>query len=356
MALPPNRRSAKAVPVRPLASARRPSAPGAPEMSSRLVSVEEKEKKSRRSRREQRRRRRWSMAARVIAAILLTASAAAGFWWQKNKIGRAGEVAAPVSAVSPEQKAEALRLIDEAVAAKHEGRVQSAINAAQRARSVDPEVRGVDILLGELAFEAKEPQAVERAAREALRRNENIADAKLLLALASWMQREGMGKNPLAAAQTALQYLDEAATDEASNAPVFFFRGEMARMSGDNVMQAQQALLGAVHRMQPWFSTAYLSAKRYAAAVARGGAFEVSPDAVGQALADLDLSAEQAADDRSRAVASLAQFLTTVQVKQISRDYGVVPEITQATSDQGVELIPYGKIPASEPGETEGAY
>ena len=389
MALPPSRRSAKAVPVRPVTSAwrspaparpaaepppvpepppaprpaavdrralaRSSTAPGLPKMSAPFVSVEEKEHKSRRSKRAQRRRRRWRMAAGVVAAIFLTASAAAGFWWQKNKIEQAGEVAAPVSAVTPEQKAEALRLIDEAVAAKHEGRVQSAINAAQRARSVDPEVHGVDILLGEMAFEAQEPQSVERAAREALRRNDNIADAKLLLALATWMQREGMGKNATTAAQSALQYLDEATADEASNAPVFFFRGELARMTGGNSERAQRALLGAVHRMQPWFSTAYLSAQRYAAAVARGGAVELATEPVGQALVDLD-SSTNPAGDRSQVIGSLARSMTITQVKQLSQDYGMSPEYLQVAGDESVEIVPYGAIQAPDPGEIEDAY
>jgi tetratricopeptide (TPR) repeat protein len=285
------------------------------------------------------------------AAALLAGSAAAGFWWQKNKIERGGEGSAPVSAVSPEQKAEALRLVDEAVAAKHEGRAQTAVNTAQRARSVDPEVRGVDILLGEMAFEAQEPQSAERAAREALRREDNIADAKLLLALAAWMQRDGMGKNT-SAAQSALQYLDEAASDELSNAPVFFFRGELERWIGGSGVKAQRALLGAVHRMQPWFSTAVLEAKRYAAAVAHGGALgDVAAAPAGPPMVTLEEVSGPAAPAPAEAVAALARSLTSVQVQSVVRDQGRGQTDTQLFDDQYFEPIPYGKIDAPDPGE-----
>ena len=123
-------------------------------------------------------------------------------------------------------------------------------------------------------------------------------------------------------------------------------------MIGGSGVKAQRALLGAVHRMQAWFSTAVLEAKRHAAAVARGGALDVAAAPAGPAAVTLEEVSGPADPAHTEVVAALARSLTSVQIQTVvARDQGQRQTDIQLSDDQYFEPIPYGKIDAPDPGE-----
>lgn len=160
--------------------------------------------------------------------------------------------------VAPEQRAEAYRLFDEAVRARHEERLQGAYNAVNEARRLDPDLPGVDLFVGEIAWEQREADTVRRAAREALSRGHNVSSAKLLLALEKWMSRTP--QDTVAAGASVTEMLTEAADSSPSNASAPFFHGEVSRLLGDPAT-AHRKLLGALYRQAPWQSASLLDSK-----------------------------------------------------------------------------------------------
>ena len=72
--------------------------------------------------------------------------------------------------------------MDEAVRAKYEDRTEEALRLAQRARQIDPFVRVVDILAGEIAIESPDPEKYRKAllaANSPLDRGEDTAGGTL---------------------------------------------------------------------------------------------------------------------------------------------------------------------------------
>ncbi len=198
----------------------------------------------------------------LVAAIFLPlASFFGGFAWRKLATGRESQ-AVPLE-VGAEQKAKALHALDEAVHARFEGRWQAAINGIRAARSADPQVRGVDILIAEIAVEQKDPETLRQGTERALRTAENEASAKLLRAVEMWMKRGEKGDDQ--AGLLAGQYLAEAAEGEPSNAAVHFFHGELSRLLGQGE-EAHRHLRGALYRQAPWLSSALLEVKTQIAA------------------------------------------------------------------------------------------
>jgi hypothetical protein len=194
----------------------------------------------------------------VLVAVIVTVIAfAAGYQRKADLFAPLGSVQADGSVISG-QNLQALERVDEAVRARYEERWQGAMNALREARLNDPAVRGVDVLLGEIAVEQKNPAALRQAAREALRRGENESSAYLLLALEAWMQRGETGTSK--AGDSAKQYLADAADDEPSNPAIYFFRGELSRLLGA-AAEAQLGMVSALHRQAPWKSSALLALK-----------------------------------------------------------------------------------------------
>lgn len=221
-------------------------------------------KSSRRpSRRALRRRQVLRVAAWAASALLVLGAFAAGFLWRQAKVNRVMAAAAAPPKSSEEQKAEALRLFDEAVRARHEERAQGAMNAVTAARRADPQLRSVDVLVGEIALEQKDSETLRRAAKYALERGENESSANLLSAIEAWMRRGEQGAEK--AGQLAGQFLSDAAKAEPSSAAVYFFHGELSRLLGDG-RNAHRHLLAALYRQQPWRSAALLENKMQLAA------------------------------------------------------------------------------------------
>jgi hypothetical protein len=254
-----------------------------------------------------------------VSGLFVLGAFAGGILWRHSKVNRAtAEVVVPET--GDEQQAEALRLFDEAVRARYEERAQGAMNAVAAARRADPQLRGVDVLVGEIALDQKDPETLRRAAEYALQRGENESSANLLNALEVWMRRGEKGTDK--AGQLAEQFLSDAADAEPSNAAVYFFHGELSRLLGDG-RKAHRHLLSALHRQHPWRSAALLENKLQIAAreAAEAGAAVMTAPPTEQAEVILALrSAVQSGYATNEELAAFVRVTPTPQLLAIVAD------------------------------------
>jgi hypothetical protein len=242
-----------------------------------------------------------------------------GILWRQSKVNRAAAQVVELES-SEEQRAEALRLFDEAVRARYEERAQGAMNAIAAARRADPQLRNVDVLVGEIALDQKDPETLRRAAEYALERGENESSANLLNALEVWMRRGEKGTDK--AGQLAEQFLSDAAEAEPSNAAVYFFHGELSRLLGDG-RKAHRHLLYALHRQHPWRSAALLENKLQIAAreAADEGAAVMTAPPTEQAEVILALrSAVQSGYDTNEELVEFVRVTPTPQILDLVAD------------------------------------
>ena len=202
-------------------------------------------------------------AAWAFSIVLCVGALVGGFVFQRHKPSEqaAAQVVAPQ--VSPEQKAEALRLMDEAVRAKYEDRTEKAVRIAQRARQIDPSVRGVDILAGEIAIESPDPEKRQEAllaANSALDRGEDTAASRLILALGTWQEQDSEDAAGFTAKTRALRLVGEAADEFPSAPALHFFWSEMLAPSG-HYRDVHRRMLTAMHCTQPWHSSVLIARK-----------------------------------------------------------------------------------------------
>ena len=265
------------------------------------------------SRRALRRRQIARIVAWVVSGVFVLSAFAGGILWRQSKVNRAAAQVVELES-SEEQWAEALRLFDEAVRARYEERAQGAMNAIAAARRADPQLRNVDVLVGEIALDQKDPETLRRAAEYALERGENESSANLLNALEVWMRRGEKGTDK--AGQLAEQFLSDAAEAEPSNAAVYFFRGELSRLLGDG-RKAHRYLLSALHLQQPWRSAALLENKLQIAAseAAEGGAPVIAAPPTDQA--EVILALRCAMKSGSTAEEELVEFVRLTPTAQI---------------------------------------
>lgn len=313
---------------------------------SKLISSAEKERHARRrshhrKKRHQRRRLVW-----IAIAIFLAAAFGAGFLLKTVAAARrdAARGTAPASA---ESRAEALRLMDDAMRAKYDGRSDDALAAVRGAREADPDIPGADVVMAELALEAKQPGALRLAAEEALRRGQNPAEARLLLALERWMTR-GAGPRSAEAVVAAKQLMAEASDAGLSNMTVMFFRGDIEHYGG-NESEAWRFLLGALHRQQPWLSSAILAAKMRLAADEAGGMPDAAlpPSAAGDALAAVRRAAHSGSDLRAP-LAALRGVVTAWQMRNLLSDQALdgrdVPDAIRRIKNTPLKELPGGSL------------
>lgn len=221
-------------------------------------------RRRRSARRAERRRLLLHRLAFWACAVFLLLAVVGGFltgrgWWST---GRA-DALLPDSPATTDQRSAALRLLDEAVTARHEERLQGAVNAIAEARRLFPELPGLDLFIGEVAWESRDAETVRRAADAALERGHSESSAKLLLALEKYMTRSS--QDTAALGETVRQLLAEAEEAGLSNAAPFFFHGEVSRLLADGE-EAHRKLLGALHRQMPWVSASLLEIKLQLAA------------------------------------------------------------------------------------------
>jgi len=223
-------------------------------------------------------------------------------------------------AATPQQQADALRLMDEVVKAKYEERYDDALRIVADARRADPRIPGAEIVSAEIALRRNKSEDVVSAAQEAIRRGENEADAKLLLALDVWMSRGRQGMAAQAGAK-AEQLLDEASMDEQSNGEVRFFLGDLQHMTGQPAF-ARRSLLAGLYRLPPWSSSQFILAKMQLLAdevSAQGQPSAVPSTLGGRALLGLR-GAARSGQDPLTALNQLASCFTTRQVSFLVAD------------------------------------
>lgn len=192
-------------------------------------------------------------------------------------------------------RAEALRLIDQAVTARYDERYRDAMLALSAARRADPSTPGIDVLEASIAHHTGDMPALHRAVQEALLRNPDNPEAKTILAVETWRGRNMPGQTPHDAGAFALQLLQEAASTASSSSAVYFFWGELERLLGREE-SAWPRLVGAVYRQLPWESHTLIAAqlqKALAEAAKQGGAPAVparyiTPSIPGDALITME--------------------------------------------------------------------
>jgi hypothetical protein len=259
----------------------------------------------------------------------------AGFAWTLEwSHGTSEGLQSPSDSV---QRSQALRLLDRAVEAKYNQLWSEATRFAFDARETDPATPGVDIFIGEMALERDDINVMGSAARAALRQQPASANAKLLLAIQAWILRGRTGASEAGAAAT--QTLQEAATDELSNGAVRFFAGDFLRAIGQPA-EAHANLLGGLHRLHPWESSALIAAKLWLA-VEEAESWdrpiaavlsEPNVERFGSPSADLHRSIAGSVDVAS-AASALRRLFTAKQIEVLSRDpaFASVPLLSEST-------------------------
>lgn len=322
-----------------------------PPSKSRLISSDRVERHIRRKQELRKVKHKRRRQAQIAVIALLVTSFCVGFFLKT--LANTGRGTAEKSAhSSPQKREEALKLMDVATQAKHDGRSHDAIAAARAAQQTAPDMPGANILLAELALEARRPKELKLAAEESLRRGQNPAEAKLLLALEKWMTR-GTGVYSMESIAKAKQLLTEAFNADPSNMTILFFRGDIESFNG-NKSEAQNFLLGALHRQQPWLSSALLTAKMHLAADETAKmpketkALSLMPpqSAAGDALVALRQTM-QSGSDLHAPLAILRGTLTERQLKNIFNDQAFQNKNLPAPILQ-IKTAPLKKLPGEE--------
>lgn len=195
--------------------------------------------------------------------------------------------------------------MDEAVRAKYEDRTEEALRLAQRARQIDPSVRGVDVLAGEIAIESPDPAKHQKAllaANSALDRGEDTAGARLVLALGTWQEQVDEGAAGFTAKTRALRMIGEAADAHPSAPALHFFWSDMLAPSGQ-YRDVHRRMLNAMHCVQPWHSSVLITRKVSSA----------SRDAGAQRNQSADTTTFSQDTNRKSGSTELGSFLTARQ-------------------------------------------
>ena len=208
------------------------------------------------------RRRERRMIFCTVSALIILSSFLASFFWHRLQF-RWLAAASDISPATEEQRASALRSLDEAVRARYEERMDDAIAQLAMAQQADPQLPGLELLAGEIAVQQRDTDALSRASANASQRGDSEAPAKLLAALGVWLRRSELGVER--AGPQAKQLLLEAAESSPSDASVHFFHGELSRQLGEG-SAAHAYLLSALRRQSPWTSSALLRVKMQLAA------------------------------------------------------------------------------------------
>lgn len=262
-----------------------------------------------------------------------------------------------VGEVASGQKAEALRLLDEAIKARHVERYDEAWELALRVQETDPGLAGWDLLMAELAFQRRDSEAFNKHVQVAALHPESAAGAKLLLALEHWLGRLVEERSDKDRGRRSADMLAEAAAAQPSMDLTWFFRGELLRLIG-KPSEAHQALLGSLHRQAPWRSSAVLAAKKsFTQLESSGGALpsrSIGSDIVlhpGDASRGrFEVSAPSGPVGRPPGPEKLAATLSVRQWQWILEDKGRQgPSVVPDALPKSAELqIPYAILPEPE--------
>jgi hypothetical protein len=295
-----------------------------------------------------RRRQRLGRALFWISAVFVGLAFAGGFIWRSGWLRPPAVEAAPV-AVPAEQRAGAYQLLDEAVRARHEERAQGALNAATRARNLDPDVPGLDFFVAEVAWQNRDAMLVRHAAGESLRRGHNVSGSKLLLALVKWSTRNVDDSQVVGA--SVVEMLSEVAGESPSDSAAYFFHGEVSRLLGDGAA-AHRQLLGALHRQVPWTSATLLSTKEQLVAAEAlrlsRPAVAPSPDAASQAVLGL-LRASEETSVRREFFGNVINHFSLLQIAFLFEDPALagwtdVADLSPIIGGRGAATVPHAGV------------
>lgn len=197
----------------------------------------------------------------------------AGYAWQSEKLRqqKIPSLTEPLP-TNGAARAKALEAIDEAITARSEDRLTGAYNALDRARTADPLAPSMDLLFAMLALKQGDAQSARLAVRSAIRKNQNLVDANVLLGVERWRARGPGNIETGTAAEEASRLFAEAVQADLFDSGAHFFWAEVLRGSG---LEAEGHLhaVGALHRMNPWQSASIISAKAALAAEEFGQEF-----------------------------------------------------------------------------------
>lgn len=288
-----------------------------------------------------RRQRRLQFLAWLVSIGCVGGSFFAGYHWTK----RAGlrDATLPVSA---ERRESAMRAMDEAVRARHEGRLDDAVLAASDAQRADPRIAGADVIAADIALVQRQTQAARQSAMRASQQGHNKSTAKLLLALSEsgGMQGFSGGSDRVAA------LFKEAEEAELSNPAVHYVWGDMLRISGRE-KEAQRKLLGSLYRQEPWMSSTIIAAKLQLASVVAGEVGDLPSEAVdkiattkaGDALVAVR-EALRTGGDLREPLQQLWAGVSAQQAKELLNDpvfdVAVVPPILEEARETPLPVIP----------------
>jgi hypothetical protein len=254
--------------------------------------------------------------------LLVLAAFFAGLTWKKwmtKPTAARSQAAAQVA--TAQQKADALRLMDEALKAKYEERYDDALRSVADARHADPGIRGVDYISGEIGLQRGKSAAIAIAAQASIRRGENTADAKLLLALHAWMSR-GQPERAAQAGAIATQILEEASTEDLSSGEVRFFLGDLQRLLGQPA-SAHRSLLAGAARLLPWSSSQLILAKMQLSADEAGAttdSIEIPSTAGNRAVLGLGAALRHGQDPQA-GLDEVASCFTALQTSMLLGDF-----------------------------------
>lgn len=281
---------------------------------------------SRRARRRQELRRRALWAAALLVVLW---TFGAGYLWRQWRVTSLA-VEQTTQQMEPQQRAEALRLLDCAIEAKHGELSGEASRLAEEARLINPQTPGLDVFIADMLLSQGQIDSVSTAARAALELPGSAARPKLLLALEAWMRRGQTGS--VEAGERATQWLREAGEDELANSAVRFFAGDFLRSAG-RPAEAQANLLASLYRQHPWDSSTLLAAKLWLALEEAGPAAN-SGNAAAPGQADETFGPPavllkrvlESGEDVAPAVAALPTMFSAKQTEELLSD----PALAQA--------------------------
>jgi hypothetical protein len=196
----------------------------------------------------------------VVAALAVFAAFASGFAWRSSHGLRSGSSVEADKAADLQARGAALELLDEALRAQREQRINGALSALDRARRTDPSLPGVDVSFAALALGEKQFAEMRTAAIAAKGKNNHAAVASVLLGMDKWIARGPSDREMSAAADTASGFFSEAIEADFFHAPAWFFWGDVLRYAGRE-REGHLRSLAALHRFNPWDSADVLAAK-----------------------------------------------------------------------------------------------
>ena len=100
----------------------------------------------------------------MVAALAVFAAFASGFAWRSSHGLRSGSSVEADKAADLQARGSALELLDEALRARREQRINGALSALDRARRTDPSLPGVDVSFAALALGEKQFAEMRTAA------------------------------------------------------------------------------------------------------------------------------------------------------------------------------------------------